>query len=397
MAFWLITAWMAQAVAATLLCAWYLRLLDRPQPRPGATPPVLVLAPVRGPVDPGFLPGLAAQDYPAWRVAFAVEWRDDPAFPALAGFVAAHPDRACLVVAGPAGRRGQKVQNLLAALATLRPEEAAVVTVDADIHPPPDFLSRLLRPVLAGQGDIASGYRWTLAVDARWGSRLVALADMAVATLPRCAGCNLCWGGATALSRAALERLDLPRVWGGAVSDDLALTRSARAAGLRIYAPLDVRPATPVSFDLAGALRFGIRQHRLLHLLAPRAWALAVAALALPVAGLGAALVAGPVTLAGCAAASLALGLLRARLRARIARRILPPGDAATASRALRRSPLAMPAALALHLVAAIGGALGRTLVWAGRRYALDARGDVRAITPAPAAPPAAAPAPRRR
>ena len=383
----LVAAWMAQAAVVTLLCAWYLRLLDRPQPWPGASPPVLVLVPVRGPL-PGldaFLAGLAAQDYPAWRVVFAVESRDDPAWPMLARFAAAHPARAALAVAGAAGaRRGQKVHNLLAALAAarLRPEEAAVVTLDADMHPPPDLLSRLLRPVLTGQGDIASGYRWTLpAGGSPLAATLVALADMAIATLPRCPRCNLCWGGATALSRAALERLDLPRVWDRAVSDDLALTRAARALGLRIYGPLDVRPAGPVAHGLRGALAFGARQYRLIRHLAPRAWVLATLALALPVAGGTTAAMAaasGSGTALACLAGAFGLASVRAALRARIARRVLPQEDAAAALRTLRRGPVLQPPALALHLASALAGGLGpRRLDWAGRRYRLDRGGRV--------------------
>ncbi|WP_135467942.1 glycosyltransferase [Crenalkalicoccus roseus] len=380
----LLAAWMAQALAATLLCAWYLRLLGRPQPAPRALPPVLVLVPVRGPLPglDGFLAGLAAQDYPRWRAVFALESEADPAWPALAGFAAADPARASVVAAGPAEGRGQKVQNLLAALSRLR-EEAAVVTLDADMRPPPDLLSRLLRPVLAGQGEIATGYRWTLPADRALGSTLAALAEMAIATLPRCARCNLCWGGATALSRAALERLDLPRAWRRAVSDDLALTRAARAAGLRIYAPLEVRPANPVAMTLRDALRFGCRQYRLVRLLAPRAWALAALALLLPAAGGAAALAGaarGSTAAAACLLAAAALGAIRAALRTAIARRVLPPAEAAVAARTLRRGPWLQPLALALHLAAALGGGAGRELRWAGRRYTLGPGGEVLAL-----------------
>jgi ceramide glucosyltransferase len=204
----LLLAWMVQAAAATLLCGWTLRLLDRPQPWPREAPPVLVLAPVRGPL-PGldrFLAALAAQDYPAWRVALVVEAEADPAFPALARFAAAHPDRAAVVVAGPATRRGQKVQNLLAGLGHLRAGDAALVMLDADTAPPPDLLRRLLRPVLTGQGDIASGYRWTLPADGAAGSALVALADM---PSPPCRAAP----GATSAG-AAPRRSAAPR-WGG--------------------------------------------------------------------------------------------------------------------------------------------------------------------------------------
>ena len=77
------------------------------------------------------------------------------------------------------------------------------------------------------------------------GALLLSLAEMGVATLPRCARCNLCWGGATAIGRDALERLDLPRLWDRAVSDDMSLSRAAHRAGLVIYAPLTVRPPSP--------------------------------------------------------------------------------------------------------------------------------------------------------
>ena len=156
----ILAIWMALAAASTLGCAWYLRLLRRPQPLPDAAPPVLVAVPVRGAAElAGFLSALSAQDYPASRVVFAVEDRADPAFPTLTRFAAAHPSRAEVVVAGATERRAQKVHNLLAVLPMLRPDDAALVTLDADTLPPPNMLAELLRPVLAGQGDISSGYR----------------------------------------------------------------------------------------------------------------------------------------------------------------------------------------------------------------------------------------------
>lgn len=384
----LLVAWMAQAGAATLLCWWYLHLLGRPQPRPATLPPALVLVPLRGPLPDldAFLSALGSQAYEgAWRVVLALEHAGDPACAAAACFVAAHPERAAIVLAGAAVTRGQKVQNLLAALDALRPDDAVVVTLDADIIPPPDLLARLLRPVLSGQAPIASGYRWTLPADDASGSALVALAEMGIATLPRCARCNLCWGGATAIRRDAL---DLPRVWDRAVSDDLMLTRAARAAGLLIYAPLDVRPPAPAGFATLGdALRFGARQYRVLRLHAPRAFALALAAAALPVAGGAAVLLAmpTPVSLA-CLLAMLALQRLRARLRRRIAARVLPAEAAALAARTLRRGawlqPL-VPAFQLLCLLAALAG--GRRLDWAGRRYRVDRGGAVSAVQRGPA------------
>lgn len=381
----LLGAWMAQAAATMLLGWWTLYLLRRPQPAPATLPPVLVLVPVRGPL-PGldaFLSGLEAQDHPGdWRVAFALEDAADPAHSAVADFVARHPDRASLVLAGPAAGRGQKVQNLLAAFGALAPGDGAVVTLDADMVPPPGLLSRLLRPVLSGQSPIASGYRWMLPADAAPGSALVALADMAHAALPRCARCNLCWGGATAIRRDALDRLDLARLWDRALSDDLVLTRAARAAGLPIYAPLDVRPPAPAAFPrLRDAIGFGVRQYRVLRLHAPRAFALALLAAVLPVAGGIAALAMLPSGAAfACLGAALLLQRVRAAQRAAIAARVLPAPAAAAARAALGGRPLLHALVPGFRLLCLLGALAGREIAWAGRRYRLDRAGGVTGI-----------------
>jgi hypothetical protein len=370
----LMGSWLAASLLATLGCAWTLHLLGRAQPQPAAEPPVLVIVPVRGTAGLAeFLAGLAAQDWPAWHAVFAVESATDPAWAMLG---AALPGRSAVVVAGAAQRRGQKLHQLLAALPALRPEDAALVTLDADTVPPPGLLRALLRPVLTGQGDIASGYRWTLAAPgAGAAARCLALIDTAIATLPRCARCNLCWGGATAISRAALARLDLPGLWDRALSDDLTLTRAARALGLVIYAPLDVRPPGMVAAGLAEALGFGIRQYRLLRLHAPRAWALAGAAMLLPLAGGAAVVLSGSVAALGVA---LLLQAARAWLRGRIALRVLPP-DAA--SGAINWRPWLAPGALLLNLGSWLGSSFGRSITWAGRRYRLDAAGNVIALS----------------
>jgi ceramide glucosyltransferase len=391
----LVAGWLVLAALATLASAVTLRLLRRPQPWPEATPPVLVLVPVRGagPILPGFLAALAAQDWPNWRVAFAVESAEDPAHAVLAAHVAAHPGRATLVVAGPVeGRgqagpaegRGQKVQNLLAALRELRSADAALVTLDADTLPPPGLLRALLRPVLTGQGAIASGYRWVLpAPGAGWAAEALSMIETGIATLPRSAGWNICWGGATAIGRDALDRLDLPRLWDRAMSDDLVLTRAAREAALLVYAPLTVRSPSPVATDAGEAYEFAARQYRLLRLHLPVFWLLAGLAVLLPLLGgaaaLGRAAAGDPAALA-CLGIALLLHGTRLRLREAIAGVVLPPDAAAEARRVLGRGTWLWPAAGLLALAAWFGSGIGREIAWAGRIYRLDPTGRVTAL-----------------
>lgn len=382
-ALWTLAAlWLAQAALATALVWQQLRVTRRPQPQPVNHPPVLVLAPVRGPLLPGFLPALAAQDYPDWRVVFALEDDADPAHDSIAAFCAEDPARRALVLAGPARGRSQKVHNLLAALAARGGQEAALVTLDADTLPPPGCLRALLRPLLVGQAEISSGYRWLDPQGARPGAWLAALVDIGVATLPRTGRLSIAWGGATAISAAALARLDLPRAWASTVSDDGALTLAADRAGLRIYAPPEVRLPTPVDWSLPGAVGFGRRQLRLVWVLAPGFWALAAPVWLLPVAGALACLHLGAAAVP-MAAAVWALLALRLWLRARIAQLVLPPAHAARARLVLRAGLLLAPVAAALS-AACLVSSPGARLDWAGRRYWLARGGRVVRLAVAP-------------
>jgi hypothetical protein len=257
--------WLLTALVATAMPAGYLRNL-RPLDRPAAPWPVRVILPVRGPAPglPDLVARLLAQEGVAVRLTIALGSAGDPALPDARAATA--DPRAVLVQAGAAEAEGQKLRNLLAALTTLRPDEGAVVFLDADTRPGPDLLLRLLRPLILGRARAASGYRLALPADGRLGSLLVALADWPVATFPRRRARNLCWGGATALRRDLLETLDLPRLWAGRISDDLILSAALAARGEPIHGAHAALLPSPVACSLPEAAAFGVRQFRLLRL-----------------------------------------------------------------------------------------------------------------------------------
>jgi len=180
-----------------------------------------------------FLASCLVQRGVSYRLIFAIEAESDPASAALARLVACD-SRASLVIAGQAIDRGQKVHNQLAALATLSPTDRFIVFADADTVLAPDWLAQLLRPLLLGHTELATGYRWLLPADHQLASRLCALIDWSIATSPRSKHLNLCWGGSMAVSRSALDQIDLPCCWDRALADDMVLTRAARRAGVLI-------------------------------------------------------------------------------------------------------------------------------------------------------------------
>ena len=382
----LAAAWLLVSGLATLATFIYLRGLRAAPPEdPGPFPPVLVLLPVRA-LDEAevqdvrtCLATLQAQDYPGpWRVVLAFEDDRDPAFPLAR---AADPARFSTVLAGPGEGRSQKVQNLVAALATRRPEETVVVTLDVDTRPQPSWLAELTRPLRLGIAEIAGGYRWMLPEDLP--SRLAAIADRGPATFARPRFLNLLWGGSTAITAEALAKLPIERVWKGAMSDCLSLTQAAHAAGMPPWTPRRVLVPSPVRHGWRSLFAFARRQLLLTRIYAPLAWACLGIGLVVPVLAVGLLLalaLEGSLFAIGALAAGLVLQQWRASMRVEIARRVLPPDDAAAVRHALPLDRLLLPVAHLLQLGIFIASALGRQVRWRGRSYAILAPGATRVL-----------------
>jgi cellulose synthase/poly-beta-1,6-N-acetylglucosamine synthase-like glycosyltransferase len=297
---------------------------------------------------------------------------DDPAFAQLRAIAAEATVGVAVVVAGISRSGSQKVHNLLAALEHVRPEDAVVVFADADSAPQANWLAQLVRPVLRGRADICSGYLWMLAGDRRLGSLLGAAISVTVATMPRFSRVVLCWGGSTAVSRAALQKLHLPRLWRGVLLDDLTLTRAARRAGLRLHASHFVLVPTVVSYSMPALFEYGRRQYFHIRIHAIRHWVLAAVVLGLPAV---AAVVALPQALAAdidvlaCYGVAFALQSARWSIRRSIARRLLGRefwGMAVPPS-------WLWPVVPWTHLLIVAASAFGQVIRWAGVRYRVTA------------------------
>jgi cellulose synthase/poly-beta-1,6-N-acetylglucosamine synthase-like glycosyltransferase len=377
----LIAGWWLLMLLSTIGVFLYLHRVRRKFSAPEAHR-VAILIPVKGQLGErkaleDLIESCLTQLGGSGRVVLAVENADDPAAATITAAAAADP-RVTLVVAGIADWRAQKVDNLLAALTTLRPEDRIIVF--ADIRPAPNWLAQLLRPIVNGRAQITSGYRWILPADNRLPSRLAALMDWGVATAGRSRRWNLCWGGSTALTREALDQIDLRRQWSRALSDDLTLTQAARRAGIAIHAAHQVLAPSPARHDWRGLMSFGRRQYLVARFCAPRHWWIAGLALALPVAGCADALFLswrhlwlGPFSIA----MSLVLQQVRASVRVAIAGRVLPKYEAVISATLIRRNRWLLPAAHLVHLAIWLSSAIGRTLIWSGVRYRIDAEGAV--------------------
>ena len=155
-------AWLllqALSVAGVIGYWWHL-------PRSGATAiaeGVVAIVPVKGPAPDieRYLAALLAQSAPL-RAIFVVQSQDDSAWAPLAAWAARHPARMQLIVAGLATDQGQKIHNLLAAIASLTAQDRTLVFLDADMEPGPHLVGRLLFPLARGKAAISTGYRWLI-------------------------------------------------------------------------------------------------------------------------------------------------------------------------------------------------------------------------------------------
>jgi cellulose synthase/poly-beta-1,6-N-acetylglucosamine synthase-like glycosyltransferase len=376
----LFLAWLLTDIVASYSVWHYRRGLTALAPAQ-KTPNVAILIAIKGvsEMTPLFLDRLCHQQYPVYRLVFALESNSDLALPLVEGLRQRLAGRIAvdIVIAGEASQRAQKVHNLLAALGTLRHDDEIVVFADADILPDDRWLSQLIRPIVNGEVAASTGYRWQIPTDRHWPSLIVTAVDLSIATAARSARWNLCWGGSTALDRAALNQIDLPTVWSRAASDDLTLTRALHARGLKINAPLHALVPSPVAYDWISLFSFARRQYLLVRTYAPRHWLLAGWTVCLPVL---AATIATAETLqggwwaSGFIIGSIALLQVRLRIRRQIADLLLPRTLIAAARATITFGQWTWPLIHLVHLGAFLASLVGQRFTWAGIDYRLHGK-----------------------
>jgi hypothetical protein len=361
--------------------AWFLRFFRPPAHEvPGS---VTLLLAVTGRTEglPPLFAALARQTLRPRRMLVAVEAEDDPAYAQVRALAHLLPFPVEIVVAGLDDTRSQKATNMIAALARVDARDDALVLLDADILPQDHWLSWLATPAMNGAADVVTGYRWHALDGAGLARHVVAWLDRSLALGPRFLASGLVWGGSVAISRNALARMDLAGALANTFSTDGAISRRARALGLRVLTRRAVLLPTPPEGGDREAIAFKTRQLQIVHVYVPSLWvwlglALHAEALALPVALLG---LAGDAVALGFLAAVSGVGLLRAVLHDRVTRAVgIREGALARAVQLAvgALAPVTAPAVVALFWTSA------RTRVIRWRHVEYEVRGpeDVRVL-----------------
>ncbi len=277
------------------------------RPKSDFTPFVSIIAPCRG-LDEDLEKNLSAlfrQDFPAYEILFVVDDENDEAASVIRKLLhrrATETQRenlekdkannkiiqknsvflrpcgknsvfAKLIVAGKATDTAQKVENLRESVLHVSNESTILVFVDSDARPSENWLSSLIAPLRDEKIGAASAYRWFISKKFSFASELRAAWNASIASA---LGANLknnfCWGGSTAIRRETFEKLGIRERWRGVLSDDFAVTRAMKEAGLSIYFVPQAMAATVENCTFRELLEFTTRQMKITRVYAPNLW-----------------------------------------------------------------------------------------------------------------------------
>ncbi len=272
--FWIAAGIVITSAMGSLACV-VLFLGNLRIPTSGLVAGIVLILPATGSLDnlENLLAALGRQSVRARRLIIAVESRNDPAYRRATELAMTHREPAIdVVVAGLSNRRGQKCTNILAALTRLAAEDRFVVMLDADICPQPWWLAALVAPLATGGADLVNGYRWLVPTPPTLASVLVAQIDRGLAVLPRLAAAGMVWGGSLALTREALEVLDLGKTLDREVVEDVPIGSRVTETRLRLLTRRALRVPTPLAGSWRELWAFGRRQGQFVRLYRPRLW-----------------------------------------------------------------------------------------------------------------------------
>ncbi len=255
----------------------YLRFFREELTKPPSDwePMVTIIAPCKG-VDEGMLANFDAlldQDLPEYEVIFVIDDPDDPAAGIIEQAWQEAERHVKLVVAPKAAASSQKVENLREGVLHADPKSEVLVFVDSDARPSPGWLRALIAPLRDETIGAATGYRWFISEEPTLASELRSAWNASIASaLGPNEKSNFTWGGSMAIRRDTFERIGMREKWQGTLSDDFAVTRAMRAAGLKIRFVPQALTASVESCTFRELFEFTNRQMKITRVYMPQLW-----------------------------------------------------------------------------------------------------------------------------
>jgi cellulose synthase/poly-beta-1,6-N-acetylglucosamine synthase-like glycosyltransferase len=238
-----------------------------------------VFAPCRG-LDENLQANLTAlfyQNYPEYEIVFVTDDKNDPCVPVIEKLRrklgSSEKISTKLIIAGAAQDCGQKVHNLRAAVPHASEKSRVFAFVDSDARPGENWLKHLAAPLTDERIGAVTGYRWFISRRRNVASEMQSVWNASVASaLGAELKNNFCWGGSTAIRRDTFEKIDMREKWRGTLSDDFALTRALKKAGLGIHFAPQCLTASFADCAFSELLEFTNRQMKITRVYAPHFW-----------------------------------------------------------------------------------------------------------------------------
>ncbi len=251
---------------------------------PAFTPYVTIFAPCRG-LDENLKANLSAlfyQNYPAYEIVFVTDDKSDPCVPVIEElrrkFAPSTHISTKLIIAGTAAGCGQKVHNLREAVLSASGKSEVFAFVDSDARPGENWLRHLAAPLADETVGAVTGYRWFISRRRNFSSEMQSVWNASVASaLGANTKNNFCWGGSTAIARGTFEKIHMRREWRGALSDDFAMTRALKEAGLSVHFAPQCLTASFEDCNFSQLLEFTTRQMKITRVYAPHFWKMSFA------------------------------------------------------------------------------------------------------------------------
>lgn len=203
---------------------------------PGFSEKVVMLVPVGnvGPTVEESLRSLLEQEYTDYSIIFITATHAEPASRLIERLCSEYV-HANHVVAGKAERCCQKNHNLLAGIERTSPEDSILVFCDSSHFAKPDFLARLISPIVHREALMTSGYRYIVPGDDGYGTfcqlltvQYIHMLFQAIASLAQP------WGGATAIRRTTFIENNIPKLWANTIVDDFTMGPFLQKKGIRV-------------------------------------------------------------------------------------------------------------------------------------------------------------------
>ena len=210
-------------------------LATRPEPW---MPPASVIVPCKG-LDFELEKNVEAvfrQVYPFVEVLIVTATENDAAVAPLRRLAAKFPaHKIRFVTAGISPDRGEKVHNLIQAVARVDPASEVFVFTDSDSRPHLCWLQELVAPLRNENTGLSTGYRWYYPSRGSLASVVRSAWNGSIATLLGNHKHNFAWGGSMAIRKSTFDQARVLDYWQRSISDDYSMTQAMKDAKLRIH------------------------------------------------------------------------------------------------------------------------------------------------------------------